>query len=111
MITIGVVASALPNSGLVAGDFNGNILLTANGSSVTVPVTVNVGTSVFNQLSRPGVHKGVRRLNPLSQTFSVSSTSTNFNFRANPYNGKGGNWLSVTGCGAYCATPKTLTAG
>jgi hypothetical protein len=48
--------------------------------------------------------------NPLSQTLSATSTGTNFDFRVTEATGNGGDWLTVTGCGAYCNTPRTLTA-
>ena len=109
-VTVGITASALPGGGLVAGNFNGEVVFrSSDGSSVTVPVSVTVAASVFSQLSGLTFTKAYGGTNPLSQTLNVTSTGTNMTFRVAKATGNGGDWLTVTGCGAYCGTPKTIT--
>lgn len=115
-VTVGIVVSALPNAGLVAGTFSGQVVLraaataTSPSSSVTIPVSVVVGESIFAQMGSLNFSKGVGASNPLPQTLNITSTGTNFDFRTTWSTSSGGDWLSVTGCGSYCDTPQTITA-
>ena len=71
-MTVGITASALPGGGLVAGNFNGEVVFrSSDGSSVTVPVSVTVAASVFSQLSGLTFTKAYGGTNPLSQTLNV----------------------------------------
>lgn len=110
-VTVGVTVSALPNMGLIAGTFTGQLLFQSAGSSVTVPVSVVVGPTVFVQLPLVMFTKPFGGSNPLPQTLSVAGTGAGFNFTLASSTGNGGNWLSVaTGSNcALCATPRSLT--
>jgi len=47
-VNVSVNPSAPPNSGLIAGTFNGQLLLkTTTGDVVTIPVNVTVGAGMF----------------------------------------------------------------
>jgi Viral BACON domain len=110
-ITVGITASALPGQGLVAGTFIGELVFQSAGSSVTIPVSVVVGSNVFVQLGTLTFTKPFGGQNPLPQTVSIASTGTNFNFALASSTATGGNWLSVTPAAGCCyATPRAITA-
>src|SRR5579872_4338936 len=79
-VTVKVVNSALPGGGLVAGNFNGQLLFQSSGGNVSVPVTVAVGPNVFSELPPLIFSMTLGGSNPASQNFSVASTGTAFNF-------------------------------
>ena len=110
-VSVSVAASALPGAGLVAGTFIGELVLRSSGSSVTIPVSVVVGQSVFIQLDTVSFTKPLAGANPTPQTLPIASTGTNFDFVFTSSTGNGGNWLTVTAvnCG-LCVTPTALTA-
>jgi hypothetical protein len=110
-VTIGVIAGSLPNLGLVAGTFTGEVVFQSGTGTVTVPVTVNVGADVFVQAPRVDFGKSQGGANPLSKTLHVASTATNFNFTIQPSTGTGGNWLTVTNTTScvLCTTPRDLS--
>jgi hypothetical protein len=110
-VTIGVIAGSLPNLGLVAGTFTGEVVFQSATGTVTVPVTVNVGPDVFVQAPRVDFSKSQGGANPLSKTLHVASTGSNFNFTIQPSTGTGGNWLTVTNTTAcvLCTTPRDLS--
>ena len=108
-LTIGVVNSALPGSGLIAGSFNGQVLLQSSGGNVSIPVTVVVGAAVFSPVSPLSFSMTLGGSNPTSQTFTLASTGATFN----PYTVKvasEGNWLSVNPSTGVFGTPTTITA-
>ena len=109
-VTIGVIAGSLPGLGLLPGTFTGQVVFQSATGSVTVPVVVNVGASVFLQLPTLTFSKSQGGANPLSQTLRVASTGTNFNFTTQPSTGTGGNWLTVTSAGncVLCTTPRDM---
>jgi len=110
-VSIGVVASALPGTGLIAGTFNGQLVFESAGSTVTVPVSVFVGSPIFVEAGALAFSKPFGGANPLSQNVQISSTGTSFGFSAISATGNGGSWLSVTpGPGCCYATPYTVTA-
>jgi hypothetical protein len=109
--TVGVVTSLLPNMGLVPGVFIGELVFQAPGSSVTVPVSVHIGPSVFVQRPTLTFATPTAGTNPAPQTLDISSTATNIQFSVSTGTGAGGNWLSIStpaSC-VLCTTPLTAT--
>ena len=109
-VNVGIVNSALPGSGLVAGTFTGQLLFITGSSSVTIPVSVVIGSSVFSPVSPLSFSMSLGGSNPPSQNFSVASTGSNFNF----YNtavagGTGGSWLQISPASGVLTTPRTIT--
>jgi hypothetical protein len=110
-VTVGIVTANLPNQGLIAGTFNGQIVFQSAGSTITVPISVYVGTNIFVEAGALNFSKGFGAANPVSQNFTVSSTGTAISFLTNPATGNGGNWLSVVpGLGCCTGTPHVVTA-
>jgi hypothetical protein len=109
-VTVKVVNSALPGSGLVAGNFNGQLLFQSSGGNVTIPVTVVVGPNVFTQLTPLSFNMTLGGANPAPQNLSVASTGTAFNFYTVAVaTGKGGNWLTTSPLTGVHTTPTTIT--
>jgi hypothetical protein len=110
-ITISVQKGNLPNQGLIAGTFIGELVFrTSFGNSVTISVSVVVGANIFQQVNAISFTKPFGGANPLPQTLTMASTGTTFNFSAVSFTGAGGSWLTIaTGgsCG-FCATPQTI---
>jgi Bacterial Ig-like domain (group 1)/Viral BACON domain len=110
-VTVKVVNSALPGSGLVAGNFNGQLLFQSSGGNFTVPVTVAVGPSVFSQAAPVNFSMNLGGANPATQNISVTSIGTAFNFYTVAVaTGKGGTWLTVNPATGVHGTPTTITA-
>ena len=111
LVTVGVSAGDLPGGGLIAGNFIGELVFSqASGGSVTVPVTVTVGTNIISQVGAIQFTKVFGGANPLPQTLTIPSIGTNFDIDFNTYTSTGGNWLSVAAVGFNCcATPRALT--
>ncbi len=111
-VTVGVNPADLPNGGLIAGTFVGNLLFQTAGSSVTVPVSVVLGANVFSQVNPISFTMPVGGANPLPQTIEMSSTGANFNFSVAANNGNGGSWLTVSTAGGceFCSTPNSIIA-
>jgi len=110
-VTVKVVNSALPGSGLVAGSFTGQLLFQSSGGNVTVPVSVVVGPNGFSQLTPLSFNMTLGGTNPAAQTFSVGGTGTTFNFYTVAVaTGKGGNWLTTSPNTGVHGTPTTITA-
>jgi hypothetical protein len=108
-VTIGVVNSALPGSGLVAGSFNGQLLFQSTGGNVSVPITVTVGASVFSPVSPLNFSMTLGGSNPTSKTFILASTGAAFSaYTINV--ASEGNWLSVNPSTGVYGTPTTITA-
>jgi hypothetical protein len=109
-ITVGINIQNLPNQGLVAGQFAGQLLFQSASSSVTVPVSVKLGAPGFTQLAPLNYSMLYSGANPLTQTLSGTSSGTNFEYSVAPSAGNGGNWLSSSPTGIVCCvTPDTLT--
>ncbi len=53
LITLGVLPENLPNAGATAGVYTGQLLFLAAASTVTVPVSVSVGDTEFDQVNNP----------------------------------------------------------
>ena len=111
-LMVGVNVAALPGGGLVAGTYNGEVVVRAiNGlGSATVPVSVVIGDTVFSQLTGLTFTKQLGVQNPLPQTFTVTSTGGALNFRLAESTATGGDWLTATNCGVYCTAPRAITA-
>lgn len=110
-VTVGIVTSNLPNAGLIAGTFNGQIVFQTAGSTVTVPISAYVGTDLFVQAGALNFSKAFGAPNPLAQNITVSSTGAKISFLTTSATGNGGSWLSVSpGPGCCTATPHSVTA-
>lgn len=112
-LTVGVSVSDIPNAGLLAGTYIGNILIQTSGSSVSIPISVTVGVNVLNQINPLYVAKAFGGADPLPQVLTIGSTATTVGFSTTVYTATGGNWLSVTGvgCSNGCgSTPQVVTA-
>ena len=111
-VTIGVVPANLPNGGLIAGTFVGQILVQAASGNVTIPVSVVLGNNIFSQVNPISFTKVFAGADPLPQTLTIASTGANFSYSVTAATATGGAWLSVstiTGCG-FCATPSAIQA-
>jgi len=110
--TISVTAANLPNGGLVAGTFTGQLVFLTAGDTTTIPVTVTVGTAAFTQMNPISFTMPFGGSNPLSQVLNISAVDeSTFRFSASAVTAKGGAWLSVSPSGnACCYTPLALTA-
>jgi hypothetical protein len=108
-VTVGIVPGNLPSLGLVAGQYTGQLLFEANGSSVTIPISVQLGTNIFTQLSGLNFTMPFGGANPLSQTKTVTSNGSAIGFTSTASSGNGGNWLSITPSGNCCVTPTVTT--
>lgn len=110
-IAVGITTQALPNGGLVPGNFTGQVVFSTSGSSVTIPITVAAGDSVFGQVNPISFTKPFGGANPLPQILSMTSTGAeSIRFNAVAVNANGGNWLQITPSGtACCFTPEAIT--
>ncbi|HLJ44405.1 MAG TPA: hypothetical protein VKU01_00270 [Bryobacteraceae bacterium] len=109
ILSVGIQVANLPGGGLVAGTFTGNLLLTAPGTSITVPVNVFVGTNVFNQMSALSFTMPFGGANPLPQMITVGTTNaTAIGISVSATTGTGGSWLSVSPTCCNLSTPRTL---
>ena len=109
-VTVTVAPANLPGGGNLAGTFNGEVVFTAGTDVATIPVSVMVGTNIFNQLNAISFTMPQGGANPLPQVLPVVSNGTNFLFSAASYNGNGGAWLSISNKGGECcATPEAIT--
>ncbi len=110
--TVMVNPANLPGAGLVAGTFTGEVLLTAGGNPISIPVTMVVGASVFRQINPLSFTMVAGGANPLPQVITAASTGTNFAFFATTANSTGGSWLSITPSAYGCCgilTPQAIT--
>jgi hypothetical protein len=108
-LTVGIVPQNLPNQGLVAGQFTGQLLFQSGSSSITVPVSVQLGPNIFSQLGSLNFSMQSGGANPLSQNINVTSSGAAIGFAASFSSGNGGNWLSISPSGNCCATPRVIT--
>ncbi len=103
-LTVSIVPSALPGSGLTAGTYDGQVVLKTTGDVVTIPVSVVVGANVFAQVNPLNFSMPEGGENSLPQILAIGSTGTNFNFSSAVYTAKGGNWLTISNLGGECCT-------
>jgi hypothetical protein len=109
-VSVSVNVNNLPGGGLVAGTYVGVVSFLASGSGITIPVSVIIGNNVFVQVQALQFSRSFTGVNPPPQTFTVSSTGTNFAFDSVTFTGNGGSWLQSTSCGTFCMTPEAITA-
>jgi hypothetical protein len=111
LLTVGIVPSALPNQGLIAGTFCGQILVQTTGDAGTIPVCATVGPNVFSQVNPINFTMTAGGPNPLPQTLDIASTGTNFNFYSTfVSSGTGGNWLAISPNAGVLTTPESILA-
>jgi hypothetical protein len=108
-VSVQILVANLPNAGLVAGQFTGQILFQEPNSTVTVPIDVVVGDSVFEQVNGITFTKPLNGADPLPQVLTIASTGTPFSFTASAISATGGNWLKVSPSGFCCTVPSILT--
>ena len=102
-LTVSVNVANLPNQGLIAGTFTGQLLLEAPGSIATVQVTVTVGKAVFAQVNPISFVMPFGGPNPLPQVLSIpASDNSNIRFSASVATSKGGSWLGISPSGNGC---------
>ena len=102
----------IPNAGLVAGIFTGQVVLETPGDRVTIPVTFTVGANVLRQVNGLDFNMTFKGNNPLPQIISIPSTGTNLQILATAVNSTGGNWLQITpsNYGFGISTPMQIIA-
>ncbi len=109
-LNVSVVPANLPHQGLVAGTFDGEVVLQTSGDRVTVPVSFTVGASVFDQVSALSFSAPMGGPDPVSQSITVASTGSNFSFTGFSATATGGNWLTITNVSSCCqSTPYVIT--
>ena len=109
-ISVNIVPSLLPGGGTNPGNFEGQLLFQSGADSVTVPIGVTVGDSVFVQANPITFLMPAGGANPLPQVLSVASTgTTNFDFSQVAVTATGGNWLSTSVGPNCCKTPWAIT--
>jgi hypothetical protein len=109
-ISVGINKAALPGGGLIAGNFTGQLVFQTTGDVVTIPVSLFVGDTVFEQVNAINFTKPYAGANPLPQTLLIASTGSDFTVNVSSSTATGGNWLVVSPSGnACCATPESLT--
>lgn len=110
MVTVEIAPASLPGGGATTGTFVGQLLFQGAGTSVTVPVSVTVGTSIFTQVNPLAFTMPFAGSNPLPQVISLASPGANFNVSSAVYTGNGGNWLSISNLGNNCCvTAEAIT--
>ncbi len=109
-ISISVTASHLPGGGSTAGTYIGQLLFQTSGDSITVPVAVTVGSSVFVQVNPLSFTTPFGGANPLTQILNIDTTDNSaIGFTPVAATSNGGNWLSVSPSNLDCCnTPHTV---
>jgi hypothetical protein len=95
-LSVTLTSSNLPGKGLVAGIYNGQVVLLTGTRRATIPVQVVVGASVFKPLAPLSFSKNYGGSNPASQTLSLASTSANFSVIGLGATANGGSWLTIS---------------
>jgi hypothetical protein len=112
-ITVKITPGSLPGLGLTPGNFTGQVVLQTSTSRVTIPVSVTVGDSVFQQANALNFTKPFGGANPLPQVLPLLTTGANFQVSATSVTAKGGNWLTISPSSYGCcsSTPLVVTVG
>jgi hypothetical protein len=105
-VSIGINTANLPSG---AGTYVGEVVLSTTGDSTTIPVTITVGTSIFEQVNPLNFTMPVGGSAPLPQIISTAAAdNSNKNFYQTVVTANGGNWLSAPNCSNSiypCASP------
>jgi hypothetical protein len=102
-ITISINKANLPGAGSTAGTFVGQLLFQGSGDSVTIPVAVHVGPTVFEQINPLNFTMPFAGANALSQVLNVAmNDNSTIRYSASVATAKGGNWLSISPTGGGC---------
>lgn len=121
-VSIRIDKTQLPGGGASNGTFVGQLLLQTSGDSVTIPVAIHVGPSVFEQINPLNFTMAFGGDKPLSQVFNVEmSDNAAVRYTVSVANAKGGNWLTISPVGSGCCftplaevvtiNPGTIPAG
>jgi len=97
-LTVSVAAQNLPGGGQAAGTYSGQIVLSAAGVQVAIPVTVSVGASVFQFKPSTALNftQPYGGASPPAQDLTIDSTDAKISFGAAAATAtKGGNWLQI----------------
>jgi len=110
-IAISINKAQLPGGGSTNGTFVGQLLFQTSGDSVTIPVAVTVGPSVFTQINPLDFTMAFGGANPLAQVLNIALTdNSTIRYSASVANAKGGNWLAISPSGGGCCfTPLANT--
>jgi hypothetical protein len=110
-IAISINKAQLPGGGSTNGTFVGQLLFQTTGDSVTIPVAVTVGPSVFTQINPLDFTMAFGGANPLAQVLNIALTdNSTIRYSASVANAKGGNWLAISPSGSGCCfTPLANT--
>jgi Viral BACON domain len=109
LLAVSIDPSQLPSAATLAATYNGQILLHSPLGDATVPVTVTVNNSGFEQLNPISFVMPQGGGNPLPQLLAVASTGTAFNYSAAAVTSRGGSWLTVSPAGCCPTTPTIET--
>src|SRR5208282_3293546 len=105
-VSIGINTANLPSG---AGTYVGEVVLSTTGDSTTIPVTITVGTSIFEQVNPLNFTMPVGGAAPLPQIISTADADNSIRyFYQSVVTANGGNWLSAPSCNnsVYpCASP------
>ena len=103
--------ASLPGGGASPGTFVGQLLFQTSGDSVTIPVAVTVGPTVFTQINPLNFTMAFGGANPLPQIMNVAmNDNSTIRYSASVANANGGNWLAISPSGSGCCyTPRAST--
>jgi hypothetical protein len=102
-VTVSVNPTMLPGNGLLAGTYVGHLLFQTAGDMSSIPVSVTVGDSVFQQMNPISFTMPFGGANPPTQILTVSaSDGAAIRFTPIAATSKGGNWLSVSPANNGC---------
>jgi hypothetical protein len=108
-VTVELTPAALPGGGALAGTYIGQILFQTAGSSVTVPVSVTAGPSVFTQVNPISFTMPFAGANPLPQVLTIASPGSSFRFYTESVaTGTGGSWLKIDPSSGVFTTPQVI---
>ncbi len=113
-VGVSINTAHLPGGGSLAGTFTGQLLFQTGTDISTIPVTVTVGTNVFDQVNPISFTMPAGGASPLPQILTINNSvfNTGLNFYQIAATATGGNWLSVPACGNAnypCGTPYPMT--
>lgn len=110
LVTVEVTASLLPGGGAIAGSYLGQLLFETGGDVTSIPITVTVGTAVFEQVNPISFTMPFGGANPLPQVLAIETTNNSAIGFTPVAIATGGNWLSVSPNNLDCCnTPHTVT--